>query len=93
MEFKVENGSNHISIGLSDIGSYFRFDNPLSLVWYDNRGSVGKYFCLLPYNQIYRDELEINYSQILIKIFLITLKNCMVCLSLCFPYLKMVNIV
>ena len=58
MKFKVENGSNHISIGLSDIGSYFRFDNPLSLVWYDNRGSIGKYFCLLPYNKIYRDELE-----------------------------------
>lgn len=58
MEFKVENGSNHISIGLSDIGSYFRFDDPLSLVWYDHRGSVGKYFSLLPYNQAYRDELR-----------------------------------
>ncbi|MEO7215706.1 hypothetical protein [Mucilaginibacter sp.] len=58
MKFKVENGSNHISIGLSDIGSYFRFDYPLSLVWNDNRGSVGKYFCLLPYSQAYRDELR-----------------------------------
>lgn len=58
MEFKVENGTDQISIGLSDIGSYFRFDHPLSVVWYDCGGSVAKYFSLLPYSQTYRNELR-----------------------------------
>lgn len=66
MKFEVKNGSNHISIGLSEIGSYFRFESPLSLVWSDNRGSVGKYFCILPYNKTYRDELENKMARAII---------------------------
>jgi len=58
MQFKVTDGLNKISIGLSEIGSYINFDNPLAAVWYDNRGSIGQYFSLLPYNQGYRNELR-----------------------------------
>lgn len=54
MEFTVKNGVNICSIGLSDVGSYIRFDYPLTVVWYDNRGTVGQYFCVLPYNEPYR---------------------------------------
>ena len=58
MNFKINDGLNTISIDSSEIGSYFNFNNPLSVVWYDCRGSVGKYFCLLPYNESYRNELR-----------------------------------
>jgi len=54
MKFTIENGTNICSIGLSDIGSYIKFNYPLTVVWSDNRGSVGKYFCVLPYNEEYR---------------------------------------
>lgn len=58
MKFEIENGKNICSIGLSDIGSYIRFNYPLTVVWYDCRGSVGKYFCTLPYNEEYRKSVE-----------------------------------
>jgi hypothetical protein len=58
MDFEITNGSGHISVGVSDIGSYLRYDTPLTVVWYDCHGSISKYFCLLPYNRQYRDALE-----------------------------------
>lgn len=57
MEFKVENGTDQISVGLSDVGYYFRFDDPLSVFWHD-RDSLGRYFCVFPYSQMYRAELH-----------------------------------
>ncbi len=53
-KFTIENGTNLCSIGMSNVGSYIRFNEPLMMVWADNRGSVGKYFCTLPYNEDYR---------------------------------------
>ncbi|WP_255155904.1 toxin-antitoxin system YwqK family antitoxin [Ferruginibacter sp. HRS2-29] len=58
MKFTITNGQGLISIGLSEIGSYFSFRAPLSVVWGDCRGSIGKYFCLLPYDQEYRNALR-----------------------------------
>ena len=58
MNFKIENGTDICSIGLSDIGSYIRFNYPLTIVWNDCRGSVGKYFCVLPYNEEYRTTVQ-----------------------------------
>lgn len=58
MKFTIENGTNICSIGLSDIGSYIQFNYPLTVVWYDCRGSVGKYFCVLPYNEEYRNTVR-----------------------------------
>ena len=58
MKFTIENGRNNISIGLSEIGSYFRFNYPKTVVWYDCRGSIGKYFCTLPYNKTDRNTLS-----------------------------------
>lgn len=48
MRFQNFNGTGRISIRLNEIGSYLHFDKPLCAVWYDCRGSVGKYFTLLP---------------------------------------------
>lgn len=53
-KFTIENGTNICSIGMSNIGSYIKFKEPLGMVWADNCGSVGKYFCVLPYNEEYR---------------------------------------
>ena len=53
-KFTIENGTNICTIGLSNVGSYIKFNHPLTVVWADNRGSVGKYFCTLPYNDDYR---------------------------------------
>ena len=58
MKFKIENGTNICSIGMSDIGCYMRFNYPLTVVWYDCQGSVGKYFCSLPYNEEYRSTVR-----------------------------------
>ncbi|MFK7936535.1 MAG: hypothetical protein AB8G22_23675 [Saprospiraceae bacterium] len=58
MIFKIENGTNLCSIGVSEIGSYFRFQYPITTVWYDCGGSVAKYFCTLPYNETYRKSVE-----------------------------------
>lgn len=60
MEFKVENGTNHISIELGGRGEYFRFDNPLSVTWPFSGGTVGVYFCALPYSREYREQLRIK---------------------------------
>jgi hypothetical protein len=54
MKFTIENGNDICSIGMSDIGSYIRFNYPLTVVWRDCQGSVGKYFSVLPYNEEYR---------------------------------------
>ncbi|MCX6317297.1 MAG: hypothetical protein NTW29_08400 [Bacteroidetes bacterium] len=67
MNFKIENGTNICTIGLSGIGSYIRFNYPLTVVWYDCRGSVGKYFSVLPYNEEYRttvrNKINANLTQ------------------------------
>lgn len=41
-----------------DAGDCFAFIKPLSFCWYDNRGSVGKYLCALPYSAAYRNEIH-----------------------------------
>lgn len=48
MNFHLKNGLDKISVRLSEIGSYLHVERPVSTVWYDHRGSVGKYLCLLP---------------------------------------------
>lgn len=57
MVFEVTEGLNVLSIGLNGLGSYFKFIRPISLVWNDNRGSVGRYMCLLPLSKDERAEL------------------------------------
>jgi hypothetical protein len=57
MNFQVENGSNQIAIGLSDLGSYFRFNKPLSFVWWDCRDGSAQYYCVI--------EDERNYQSIM----------------------------
>jgi len=63
MKFTIENGTNTCSIGLSDIGSYIQFNIPLTTVWYDCRGSVGKYFSVLPYNEEYRETVRAKINE------------------------------
>lgn len=58
MKFTIENGTNICTIGLSDIGSYIRFNYPLTVVWNDCRGSIGEYFSVLPYNEDYRNTIK-----------------------------------
>jgi len=58
MKFKVENGTNHISIELGDRVDYFRFDNPLAVTWPYSGGTVGTYFCALPYSLEHREQLR-----------------------------------
>lgn len=70
MEFTIENGKNICAIGTNGGCSYIRFDYPLTVVWYDRRGSISKYFCSLPYNENYRkvvrnkilDNLNIDFT-------------------------------
>jgi len=50
-KFTIKNGTDICSIGMSNVGSYIRFNEPLTMVWHDCQGSVGKYFCALPYNE------------------------------------------
>lgn len=55
--FKIENGKDICSIGMSGIGSYIRFHLPLTVVWYDCRGSIARYLAALPYNEEYRNAI------------------------------------
>jgi len=59
---------------ISDVGSYIRFDYPLTVVWYNNIGSVGQYFCVLPYNEPYRISLRDKINDSLQKDFQVRLK-------------------
>ncbi|MGH1336481.1 MAG: toxin-antitoxin system YwqK family antitoxin [Aureispira sp.] len=58
MDFKIKNGKDICTIGLSSLGSYFRFNRPITMVWDDCCGSIGKFFCTLPYNEAYRMAVE-----------------------------------
>ncbi|OQP56454.1 hypothetical protein [Niastella populi] len=51
-------GLNLISIKLSEIGSYFHFQQPLIAAWWDNSPTVVKLLSVLPNNQEYRDEVR-----------------------------------
>lgn len=58
MKFRIDNGTGICTIGMSDIGSYIRFNYPLTVVWDDCHGSIGRYFCVLPYNKAYRSAVR-----------------------------------
>jgi antitoxin component YwqK of YwqJK toxin-antitoxin module len=58
MEIEVTDGLNIVSVGLSDIGSYFRHVYPVTVSWADCRGSVGRYMSMLPYEPELRGELQ-----------------------------------
>lgn len=64
MIIDLENGKGLLQIGLSEVGSYFKFNTPTSIVWYDGYGSIAKFLSILPYNQEYRNEIadRINNS-------------------------------
>lgn len=48
MKINITNGTGHIAVGLSDVGSYIKIDKPVSLVWPDRGGSVAEYLCMMP---------------------------------------------
>lgn len=56
MNFEITNGLGKIKIGVN--GDSFTFIRPLTFCWYDNRGSVGKFLCSLPYSEEYRNEVH-----------------------------------
>ncbi|HEX2627842.1 MAG TPA: hypothetical protein VHM26_02480 [Chitinophagaceae bacterium] len=58
MRFEITDGLGMVSIALSEIGSYFRCTRPLSVVWNDCRGSVGKYVSLLPSDPAFREQVR-----------------------------------
>ena len=62
MKFQIKDGLNKVSIRLSEIGSYFHFKKPLTAVWYDCSGSIGKYLCLLPNDQDYKNQIKSQIS-------------------------------
>lgn len=56
--FQNHKGLKLISIGLSEIGNYFYFKQPIITVWYDCTGSVGKLLSVLPHSEEYRKEVR-----------------------------------
>lgn len=58
MNFKITNGLDIASIGVSEIGSYYSFHKPVSVEWDLYDGSVSKYSTLLPYSESYRKEVR-----------------------------------
>lgn len=58
MNFKITDGLSIISIGLSEIGSYYNFNKPVSVEWDYYDGSISKYSILLPYSENYRKEFR-----------------------------------
>jgi hypothetical protein len=50
-------GTGAIQLKISGLGSTLTFDRPLSIAWYDGRGTVGKMFSVLPYSTSYRESV------------------------------------
>ncbi|MBS1572638.1 MAG: hypothetical protein JST62_09615 [Bacteroidetes bacterium] len=88
MNFTIENGENICSIGMSDIGSYIRFNYPLTVVWNDCKGSVGQYFSVLPYNEEYRKIVRKNIVENLNQDFTDNIDSLYQILSPLFPIFK-----
>jgi YD repeat-containing protein len=62
--FRITNGQNIISIGLSSIGDYLNMEHPVTLAWADCGGSIARYLCQLPYGAGERQRIKqliINY--------------------------------
>jgi antitoxin component YwqK of YwqJK toxin-antitoxin module len=70
MTFEITDGLGLVSIGLSEIGSYFYFRKPITTLWWDCHGSAGKYICQLPYDEAIKtqirnrvvDNLNVDYT-------------------------------
>ena len=88
MNFTIENGENICSIGMSDIGSYIRFNYPLTVVWNDCKGSVGQYFSVLPYNEEYRNIVQTKIIENLNQDFTENIESLYQILSPLFPIFK-----
>jgi len=70
MNFNITDGLNIIAIGLNEDGaSYFRFNTPCSMVWYDNHGSAGKYLTVMPYDQSERNAIQKQINESLFENF------------------------
>lgn len=71
MKYRITKGLGLISIGMSDIGSYFNYVSPLAISWFDCRGSLAKYLCIFPDENGYRttvtkkikDNLEQDFTE------------------------------
>ncbi|WP_196888425.1 hypothetical protein [Aureivirga sp. CE67] len=67
MKFKITKGLSLISIGMSDIGSYFSYKAPLSFSWYDCAGSLAKYLCIFPdknnFRETVRNKIQMNLNK------------------------------
>jgi len=88
MKFTIDNGTNICTIGLSDMGSYIRFNYPLTVIWNDCRGSVGKYFCILPYNEDYRKTIRKKINENLNQDFTENIEKLYSILQPLFPLFK-----
>src|SRR6218665_3173912 len=70
MKFSITYGLNILSIGLSEVGSYFYFKRPLVTTWREYLSTSGQYLCLLEYDEHYRNKirnrillnLDVDYS-------------------------------
>ncbi|MBA9076915.1 hypothetical protein [Rufibacter quisquiliarum] len=57
MHIQLTNGKGIIKIGLSEVGSYFEFEKPTSVVWLGGgHGTTAYFISLLPYDEKNRNE-------------------------------------
>lgn len=72
MNFKIINGQGILYIGcFLNVGDYFNYKRPITLAWYDRKGSVAQFIATLPYSKeyrekflyLYREGLSKNYSE------------------------------
>ncbi len=59
----IEKGKNRIQLKWNGSLSSLQFDGPLSLHWFDYMGSLGKFYVLLPYNEEYRNQIQVKISE------------------------------
>lgn len=57
MELEIEDGKGLVKIIISEHCNYLKFQKPVSIVWHDGYGSIGKFLSILPYNEQYRNEI------------------------------------
>ncbi|HAS46688.1 MAG TPA: hypothetical protein DCS93_39760 [Microscillaceae bacterium] len=67
MNFTINDGLGVISIGMADVGCYFKFYEPIAVDWYSYEGTISKYSYQLPIStkkkQELNDKIRVNVYQ------------------------------
>lgn len=69
MKFQVAHGLNILSLQCSDNCLYLKIKKPVAVIWDDHSGSLGQYFCQLPYSKEEREIITHHIHELVFQDF------------------------